>query len=296
MYALVIVATLYLLLIGGFVLVFRAQRQHPKTASKIPLYSLRTSAVLAVVVLVLGFYFIFSSRSSTAGIGFLFVPIYALGAAIAGSTISWSFLTLAALASRARARLFADKPTPIVASTAAVVLLTGFVAAYMVGTRPWLLAAAESPETQVQRLHEIADVATAENDLGILQRLAKNSAVPDGSLREVYKHCADARETRAKNLCYSVFHSLAWNKSTPTDLLHELAKNPKRTIRRGVALNQGTPLEVLEQLIHDDDSSVRESLAGNPNLPLRVLTELTRDDDERVRSWAERIMKRRTNK
>lgn len=174
MYALVIVATLYLLLIGGFVLVFRAQRQHPKTALKIPLYSLRTSAVFAAVVLVIGFYLIFSSDSSTAGIGFFFIPIYALGAAIAGSIIAWAFLTLVALAPKLRARLLADKPTPIVASVAVAALLIGPAVALSYGPRALLLSEAGSLETPVQRIREITDIAIAENDLRMLERLTGN--------------------------------------------------------------------------------------------------------------------------
>ena len=293
MLALVIVVIPYAVLIGGFVLLFRAHRERPKTASKIPKYCLGASAALAGIVLVVGFSFMFSSRSGMAGVGLLFVPIYAIGAAIAGYTVSWSLLALSTSFPRARTWLFADKSTPIVTSVAAGILLTSFVAAYMVGTRLWLLSAAESPDTQVQRLHEIADAAIAENDTEALQRLAKNSAVPDELLRQVYKHCADARETRTKTLCYSVFRNLAWNKTTPAALLHELVDKPESAIRRGVARNQGTSPQILEQLVHDEDSGIRMSLAVNPNLPLPALKRLVSDEHSGVRSLATREMKRR---
>ncbi len=296
MYALVIVATLYLLLIGGFVLVFRAQRQHPKTASKIPLYSLNTSAVLAAAVLVFGFSFIFSSRSSTAGIGFLFVPIYALGVAIAGSIIVWAFLTLVSLASRIRARLLADKPTPIVAVVAVVVLLIGPTIALLYGPRALLLSEAKSLETPVQRLREISDTAVAENDLRALEVLARNWRAPTDVLEKVYGHCLEVVEELTATPCYAAFLHLAGHKNTPVPLSAKLASRTEISVRAGVARNTETPVPILQRLSRDEDARVRRSLAWNLNVPLSILEELTRDDDENVRSWAERMMKPRTNK
>ncbi len=292
MYALVIVATLYLLLIGGFVLVFRAQRRHPKTARKIPLYSLRTSAVFAVVVLVIGFYSIFSSDSSTAGIGFLFVPIYAFGAAIAGFVIAWAFLTLVALAPGVRARLFAEKPTPIVASVAVAALLIGPAVALLYGPRALLLSEAKSLETSVPRLHEIADAAVAKNDLRTLERLAGNREAPASLLEKIDKTCAASKEELTATPCYALFLHLAAHKNTPAPLLDELAR-VGASIRAHVARNQATPVSLLERLSSDEDAHVRSSLTWNPNLPLTALAKLTQDDDENVRSRAEEVMKRR---
>jgi pentose-5-phosphate-3-epimerase len=70
------------------------------------------------------------------------------------------------------------------------------------------------------------------------------------------------------------------NKSTPSWILVELAKDPGELIRRIVSFNPNLPLETLESLAQDTSSFVRSGVAVNERTPLNLLKKLSQDEEE----------------
>jgi len=54
---------------------------------------------------------------------------------------------------------------------------------------------------------------------------------------------------------------VAWNESTPPDVLRQLSKDSHAKVRSAVAKNKSTPLDVLMQLAKDSDTAVQSELA-----------------------------------
>ena len=71
----------------------------------------------------------------------------------------------------------------------------------------------------------------------------------------------------------------AGNKSTPTWILIELAKDSNELIRRIVSFNPNTPIEILEILAKDTSTSVRSGVAINGRTPLNLLKKLSQDEE-----------------
>ena len=78
----------------------------------------------------------------------------------------------------------------------------------------------------------------------------------------------------------------AWNRSTPSWILVELAKDSSELIRRIVSFNPNTPIEILEILAQDTSSSVRSGVATNGRMPLNLLKKLSQDEEEIRREMA----------
>jgi pentose-5-phosphate-3-epimerase len=76
------------------------------------------------------------------------------------------------------------------------------------------------------------------------------------------------------------------NKSTPSWILVELAKDSSELIRRIVSFNPNLPLETLEILAQDTSSFVRSGVAVNEKTPLNLLKKLSQDEEEIRRAMA----------
>jgi hypothetical protein len=63
---------------------------------------------------------------------------------------------------------------------------------------------------------------------------------------------------------------LAWNPSTPLELLVSLAEDKNYSVRHQVAQNPNTPPETLARLAEDEEWLVRVYVAINPNTPQYV--------------------------
>ena len=77
----------------------------------------------------------------------------------------------------------------------------------------------------------------------------------------------------------------ASNRSTPTSILVELAKDLNDDVRVGVASNRSTPPEALAELAKDPKSDVLSQVIKNPSTPPEILAELAKDPDDKVRYW-----------
>lgn len=75
----------------------------------------------------------------------------------------------------------------------------------------------------------------------------------------------------------------AMDRSTPPEVLAQLANDEDKEVRGWVANNPNTSAEVLAHLASDDSWQVRAWVAGNSNIPVKILTQLANDADEGVR-------------
>jgi hypothetical protein len=78
-------------------------------------------------------------------------------------------------------------------------------------------------------------------------------------------------EEQIRNMNYDEQYNLAINPNTPVELLAELAKDEKWTVRREVAQNPKTPVGVLKELSIDKEENVRYLVAKNPNSTAQIL-------------------------
>ena len=72
----------------------------------------------------------------------------------------------------------------------------------------------------------------------------------------------------------------------PMDKLIALSNSKNRSIRITVASDKITPPEILHELSKDEDKYIRDTVACNPNTSLETLIELSRDKYEHVRNCA----------
>lgn len=81
-----------------------------------------------------------------------------------------------------------------------------------------------------------------------------------------------------------VRESIAWNGSTPAEVLSRLSSDSEASVRIGVAQNENTSKTSLEILSKDVDLSVRREVASNKNTPRHVLEMLIADDSSDLAS------------
>jgi len=270
---------------GGFFLLLRAQARRPERFASVTARSLIGSALLTVALNVWTIVAILTSTSSTAAVGFVFLPMYSFAAATLGFAASWSLLTLIEAArGRARGRLAAI-------GAAVFLAIVASAGAYAWRRSAWLSDAA-SAQTPPARITAIAEQAFAGNDLETLERLASNPALDAGLAEKLTAHCQGELEGARPGLCYSVFVGLAASPAATPELLASLAKFSDVTIRSRVAQNPHTPAAIAEALANDPDASVRMWVAMHPGLSRETLERLAKDADPSVRSYANAVLQR----
>jgi len=272
-------------LVGGFFLLLRAQARRPERFASVMGRSLIGSALLALAFSVGTIAAIWSSTSSTAAIGYLFLPMYSFATATLGFAASWSLLTLIETArGKARGRM---------AAIGAGIVLAILVSA---GAFAWhrfaWLSDAASAQTPPMRLAAIAEQALAGDDFESLERLASNPALDAELAEKLAAHCQSALAGARPARCYSVFVGLAGSPAATPELLASLAKFSDVTIRSRLALNPRTPAATAEALANDPDSSVRMWVAMHPGLSREALERLAADADPNVRNNASAALKR----
>lgn len=147
---------------------------------------------------------------------------------------------------------------------------------------------------------------------GVLEMLSSRGQLLLDELAAQIGISADALVKYCKGLTWRILDALAWNPSTPRDMLRILAEHgfdrgerPAADHRREylwllelsagtgyadrmrAALDPSTPEDVLMALAHDEESMVRRSVALNPAAPEGVFTLLAQGDDDDRRCVAE---------
>ena len=105
---------------------------------------------------------------------------------------------------------------------------------------------------------------------GVLAGLAMQESAPHDLLRELAQQ-------------ESLHWEIAYNPSTPEDVLLELAASTDPEVRTNVAENPGLGASALQQLAQDQSPEVREVAARHPATPMEAMARLAVDPDEGVR-------------
>ncbi len=280
-------------LAGGFVLILRGQYRAREGASRVAPASTVAAAAASAGFLLWGVAAIFGSRSSTAGLGFLFLPGQAMAVAAGAWLAVWSLLTLFCFVPAAGRWLVSARPGIPRAALALVLLAGGGSTAVDYGVRQARLEAAASPDSPPARLDAIAGEAMREMNLKILIKLAGNAAAGPTLLAKIRTHCEALPKTPGTSRCYSVNAAMAGNAAAGGEILAALAKDPAHTVRAAVGYNAQTPAAVLDALSRDAEPQVRIAVTTNKALPRATLERLAQDPVPRVRARAEAMLKQR---
>ncbi len=250
-----------------------------------------------------GVWAILQSRSSTAGIGFLGIPLLGglagfLGLAfgrwrvapepakkalawvgLAGALLLVSFNIAQGAQTRARNRVRDDKQAEFSAEvsrdrdsiSAALKQNPGRERAYLdssirarMNDRAFLLAAL--PNDSISP--EILDTLANSNDMGIALEAVRNPNTTSETLARVY---------RTKSYPDYFFQALAAHRNTPPEILRELYTRPRTISGLDIwfAGNPSTPKEILTQIARTtNEPHVANALLGNPALDCGLLTQL----------------------
>jgi hypothetical protein len=230
---------------------------------------------------ILGFCFFFAagvlsiaqSKSSTAAVGYIFLPFYAaimsLVAFLAGWCVGYFLVWYRSPAKAGRIWAIAAASVPV------MLLLLGSWAFTTFSHRRDRLAemrlAARDANTAPDTLERLA----ASTNEYVLGDVAGNPKLSEATLRKLANHGG-----------YLVEWGLAHNRSTPREILSRLAGSANDYTRGYVAGNPNAPAEVLAVLSKDAVKHVRVSVAQNPSTPRNIIEGLLGDADETVRRSA----------
>jgi hypothetical protein len=219
------------------------------------------------------------SKSSTAAIGYIFLPFYAavisLFSFLAGWCAGYFLVWCRSPAKTGRLSAFAAAIVPVILLVAGG---WGFITlSHQRDRLTTMRLAAKDPNTPTEALQKLA-VSSNEYVLG---DLAGNPKVPEATLRRLVKQGG-----------YLIELGLAHNSSAPADILTRLATSQDEYTRGYVAGNPNAPAEALDALSRDLAKNVRISLAQNPSTPRSTLETLLGDGDETVRRLANARMRR----
>jgi hypothetical protein len=213
------------------------------------------------------------SKSSTAAVGYIFLPFYAaivfLLAFLAGWCAGYFLVWHRSPAKARRISAIAAVIAPVI-----LLLLGSWVFATLSHRRDRLAAmrlTAGDANTAPEALERLA---TSTNEY-VLSDVAGNPRLSEATLRKLANHGG-----------YMVEWGLAHNHSAPRDILSRLASSPNEYTRGYVAANPNAPAEVLAALSKDVVRQVRVSVAQNPSTPRSTIEGLLGDADETVRRLA----------
>jgi len=281
-------------------------------------------ALAAAVVSVKG---ILSSGSSTAAIGFVFVPFIAIAASILAGV--WG-LALGTVVSHHRGARPALRPVLIMAWVVAVAapaavaweVAAGFALQRAVHALAPLDAAGLEAAQEGARFRDNKFFlgALAQHRQASPRLLERIASLPEPELREAMGSLWDVMGENRKGV--SVMRLVARHPSTEPavlarladganeDLLHEVLRNartPQAVLARhyesespmlqwALALNPQVPVRVLERLATSRDAYTRMNLTWNEATPQAVLQRLAADEDALVARSAAQALERRAKR
>jgi hypothetical protein len=217
-----------------------------------------------------------TSKSSTAAVGYVFLPFYAAIMGVLGYLTGWcaGYFLGWYRSSTKTGRL------PAIAAAFVVVTMTSLAAwAFTAsGHRSEMREAARNPNTAPEDLARLAE-STNEYVVG---DVAGNPKLSEAALRKL-----------ANRGGYLIEWGLAHNRSTPGDILSRLAGSANEYTRAYVAANPGAPADILAALSKDRMEHVRWSVAQNPSTPRGIVEVLLGDANQTVRRLAGDAMRRR---
>ena len=268
---------------------------------------------------------IFASASSTAAIGFIFVPLIAAAAAVPAGV--WGLaLGCVWLALRGERRYFRAVLVAAWAVTLAVPAVLGrevwrglaleravaevnaMGAAQLeqaFGESPWredrffLGAIAQNTaagEALLERIAQLPDPALYE-PMGSVWNVLGGNRKGLAVMRLVAAHPNVAPATLEKLAERPhneyVLHEVLRNPKTPLSVLERHAASSSYLVEWGLALNPNTPSAVLERLSRSSDLYTRMNLTQNAAVPREILERLAKDPDEHLARNARYALERR---
>jgi hypothetical protein len=230
-------------------------------------------------------YAIRTSCSSTAAIGYLFLPYYTSLVCATAYLLGWSITTIVLFFCGLSGKTWNIKQKKwSVYAAVCIVALPGFWT-FKITVRNLLLRKAYVSTSQSE-LNTLYDKAVSNQDIELMANLVNNPNTSETLLSRIYSSIPDSAFKYPGSNYSRVFSELARNKKTPPDILASLSE--KRPYERFfIATNPNTPLNTLEQLAEDKDSQIRTWLCTNPNVTKEILTKLKNDPDQTVRNYAD---------
>ena len=283
-----IVVVPYALIAAAFFWVIRVAYGSKAPARPLFLYPLVAALVITATFVAWGQYSIATSRSSTAAIGYIFLPFYSVFVAVIGFLVSGAVVYILRFILE-RVGGIAPRLTSLVPLVASglILILTAWMIQHRVSRQRLLMSAKSDTSSE-----SVIQQAIASHDLEVLAAVARNPNTSTADLLRIYQACAD-RVTAANSRTYIVFHALSGNPKTPPDVLATLSHCKESSIRVALGTNPSTPVEILPLLASDPEALVRTWVTVNPNLSKELLLKLAEDNDKTVRSYAESNLRHR---
>ncbi|MFM9968290.1 MAG: hypothetical protein ACKVQK_07830 [Burkholderiales bacterium] len=280
-----------------------------------------TGALAATVISVKA---IFASGSSTAGIGFVFVPFIMAAAMVFagvwGLAVGCVWYSLQGMQSYYRA----------------VLMLAWLVAVGVPAFAAWQVrqglalehAVAEAASMSTARLEEAFEQSPWRDDRFFIAALVQNKAAREALLDriaqlpdpELYEPLGSLWEVKGENrkglavmrlIPYNpnvgavtlqrladgpqadkVIHDVLRNPKTPMKVLARYFDSTDYLIEWGLALNPATPANVLERLANSNNKYTRFNLTYNDATPIAILKKLQQDPDETLATHASQAITR----
>ena len=315
-----IVVMPYLLLIATLIVLTAWVALWRSPARTLLMTALGLTTLLVTVFIVWAQYGIFTDKSSTAGIAFIFMPFYTLLATAILASAAWTLTYVVFFIIETICRTDRRVTNLLVTVIAALGLI---FYGWLLGrhlNQQWRLSQAGSPQTSAEKLSRLQSQALKTNNTRVLQKLAANPDLSDADLRILFAAAVNDKNfdvlgalaanprlpaadlARLYELTkdqpsyrgYDTWRGMADNRHTPPEILQELAGMENNShVRLCVATNPSTPVATLIKLTADPGDLVRTYVTGNPNLPAEHLLSLLNDHDATVRSYAKNNAKRR---
>lgn len=231
-----------------------AKQARVVTSSK---WSIITALIVGAIVAIYMLVLIFSSKSSTAAIGIIFVPVYTGIAALV------SFFVVRALIRLKEVGSFTNP-----ASILPIVVITVFVAAiFFYFYTSNLFDIAVDKNSSAEELQAVFN-----------NRFATTTA--KASLAGNPNISVELMEAMIRDNNWVVLQELVKNPNIPVELLVKLAKNENMRIVGGAARNPNTPLEVLLDIASTKTNpDALSGVAANGKTPVYILLKLTEIPD-----------------
>jgi len=287
LFFLVVVVAPYVVIAAGMALLIYLAFRRPFPFAGLVRAALIGAAAVTALVVFSGLHGIATSRSSTAAIGYVFLPFVSVAAAFVSLVVLAALLYLLRCLTDALGWSKKITTLPVGLLSLAIVGLACLLTTLHFSSER-VLAEAKSAAT-VAEINTVLESATKSADTEVLSLLARNPHVSSEILERIYVIQRAIPEPDS----YSVRWALADNPRTPQDILNELGTLHERQVVVAVATNPNTPAETINRLASISDSFVRKKVASNPLLTRENLQSLTADPDKLVRENAALNLQRR---
>lgn len=258
----------------------------PKKPHKVALLWAVLGFVAVTVVLLVS---IFRSTSSTAAIGILFIPFYAIPFALLFYFFGYC---LPDLVNWLKGKTSELSVLMKLRATAAVIFLISGILYLVYGilltiTVNQVQAANESGintflERSIFRNNKYALGALVRNPVAVSAVLDQVAQNPNPELHHRMWSVWPVLKGNGKGL--AVMRLIALHKNVSETTLLNLSKSPDNYVLSAVAANPKTPVSIIRELYNKSDYLIQWGLAVNPGVPVDILTKLGESDNMYTRS------------